>query len=167
MSRVQMSQGQPPLYVSAYYRSQVDNSPNKSLVGLDSASEQVYDLVGNSKSTVVLAGDCNCAGPVFCLLLRVSSDCTQLITGQVTKVTCPVIGQAQPELTPSKRQKMSPDIDWDSLSTRAGCRLVSVSVISLLRSHLNLVYPSCKKTQLGWHHYWTYSSLIMIRYCHQ
>ena len=80
MSRVQMSQGQPPLYVGAYYRSQVDNSPNTSLDGLDSALEQVYDLVGNSKSTVVLAGDFNC-----------------------------------------------PDIDWDSLSTRAGCKLVSVS----------------------------------------
>ena len=32
----------------------------------------------------------------------------QPITGQVTEVTCPVIGRAQPELTPSKRQKMGP-----------------------------------------------------------
>ena len=47
-------------------------------------------------------------GPVFCLLLRVSSDCAQPITGQVTEVTCPVIGQAQPELTPNKRQKTGP-----------------------------------------------------------
>ena len=39
---------------------------------------------------------------VFCLLW-VSSDCAQPITGQVTEVTCPVIGRAQPELTPSKR----------------------------------------------------------------
>ena len=45
------------------------------------------------------------SGPVFCLLLGVSSDYAQPITGQVTKVTCPVIGQAQPELTPIKRQK--------------------------------------------------------------
>ena len=37
--------------------------------------------------------------PVFCLLLRVSSDYAQPITGPVTEVTCPVIGQAQPELT--------------------------------------------------------------------
>ena len=80
MSRMQMSQGQPSLYVGAYYRSQVDNSPSTSLDGLDSALEQVYELVGNSKFTVVLAGDFNC-----------------------------------------------PDIDWDSLSTRAGCKLVSVS----------------------------------------
>ena len=44
-------------------------------------------------------------GPVFCLFLWVSSDHAQPITGQVTEVTCPVIGWAQPELTPGKRQK--------------------------------------------------------------
>ena len=33
-------------------------------------------------------------GPVFCLLLRVSSGYAQPITGQVTEVTCPVVGQA-------------------------------------------------------------------------
>ena len=38
------------------------------------------------------------SGPVFCLLLGVSSDYAQPIMGQVTEVTCPVIGQAQPEL---------------------------------------------------------------------
>ena len=47
-------------------------------------------------------------GPIFCLLLGVSPDYAQPITGQVSEVTCPVIGQAQPELTPSKRQKMGP-----------------------------------------------------------
>ena len=51
-------------------------------------------------------------GPVFCLLLGVSSDYAQPITGQVTVVTCPVIGRAQPELTPSKRQKSGPG--WSS-----------------------------------------------------
>ena len=45
------------------------------------------------------------SGPIFCLLLRVSSDYAQPITGQVKEVTCPVIGQAQPELILSKRQK--------------------------------------------------------------
>ena len=45
------------------------------------------------------------AGLVFCLLLRVSSDYAQPITCQVTEVTCPVIARAQPELTPSRRQK--------------------------------------------------------------
>ena len=50
---------------------------------------------------------CN-PGSVFCLLLGISSDYPQPITGQVTEVTCPVIGRAQPELTPSKRQKTGP-----------------------------------------------------------
>ena len=45
------------------------------------------------------------SGLVFGLLLRVCSDYAQPITGQVTELTCPEIGQAQPELTPSKRQE--------------------------------------------------------------
>ena len=48
------------------------------------------------------------SGPVFCLLLGVSSDYAQPITGQVTEVTCPVISRAKPELNPSKRQKTGP-----------------------------------------------------------
>ena len=44
--------------------------------------------------------------PVFFFLLEVSSNYARSITGQVTEVTCPAIGRAQPELTPSKRQKM-------------------------------------------------------------
>ena len=46
--------------------------------------------------------------PVFGLLLRVSSDYAQPATGHVTEVNCPVIGRAQPEFTPSKRQKTDP-----------------------------------------------------------
>ena len=53
------------------------------------------------------------SGPVFCLLLGVSSDYAQPITGQVTEVTCPVIGRAQPELTLSKRQKTGPGLASD------------------------------------------------------
>ena len=49
-------------------------------------------------------------GTVFCLLLGESSDYAQPITGQVTKVTCPVIGRAQPVFTPSKGQKTGPDV---------------------------------------------------------
>ena len=55
-------------------------------------------------------------GPDFCLLLGVSSDYAQPITGQVTEVTCPVIGGAQPEVTLSKRQKMGPDAPVSSSS---------------------------------------------------
>ena len=51
---------------------------------------------------------CLVTGLVFCLLLGGSSDYAQPITGHVTEVTCPVIGRAQPELTPSKRQKTGP-----------------------------------------------------------
>ena len=47
-------------------------------------------------------------GSIFCLLLRVSSDYAQPITGQVTEVIWPVIGQAQPELTLSQRWKTGP-----------------------------------------------------------
>ena len=50
--------------------------------------------------------------PVFCLLLVVSSDYAQPITGQVTEVTCHVIGRAQPEFTPSKRQRTGPGYSW-------------------------------------------------------
>ena len=57
-------------------------------------------------------------GPVFCLLLGASSDCAQPITGQVTEVTCPVIGQAQPELTLIKRQKTGPGFDNGLASKR-------------------------------------------------
>ena len=46
--------------------------------------------------------------PVFCLFLGVNSDYAQPTTGPVTKVTCPVIGRVQPELTLSKRQKTDP-----------------------------------------------------------
>ena len=49
-------------------------------------------------------------GPVFCLLLEVSSGCAKPITRQVTSVTCLVIGRAQPELTQSKRQKTGPGV---------------------------------------------------------
>ena len=80
LARVSMTPGQPPLYVGAYYRSQIDNPTNTSLDGLDKALEQVFDLVGNGKATVVLAGDLNC-----------------------------------------------PDIDWDSLSVKPGCKIVGVS----------------------------------------
>ena len=45
LSRISISNGQPPLYVGAYYRSQIDNSPNSSLDGLEKALEQVYDLM--------------------------------------------------------------------------------------------------------------------------
>ena len=50
------------------------------------------------------------SGSIFCLLLKESSDYGQPITGQVTEVSCTVIGRTQPELTSSKRQKMGPGL---------------------------------------------------------
>ena len=58
-------------------------------------------------------------GLVFCLLLEVSSDYAQPITGQVTEVTCPVIGRPQPELTSSKTQKTGPVLVRWHLYTKA------------------------------------------------
>ena len=40
-------------------------------------------------------------------MLRVNSDYAQPITGQVTEVTCPVIGRAQPEITPARDRKQA------------------------------------------------------------
>ena len=70
------------------------------------------------------------SGPIFRLFLEVSSDYAQPITGQVTEVTCPVIGRAQPEFTPSKRQKTGPD-------TRRWCMAVHVSNMFLLHMKYN------------------------------
>ena len=47
----------------------------------------------------------NNLGPFSVSCSELSSDYAQPITGQVTEVTSPVIGQAWPELTTSKRQK--------------------------------------------------------------
>ena len=55
-----------------------------------------------------LPGPGDSPGPIFRVLLWVSSGYAQPITGQVTEVTCPVIGRAQHELTLSKRQKTGP-----------------------------------------------------------
>ena len=64
-----------------------------------------YKILLHWNVSSLAASDVATSGPVFCLLLRVSSGYAQPITGQVTEVTCPVIGWAQPEITPSKRQE--------------------------------------------------------------
>ena len=55
-----MANGQLPLYIGAYCRSQIDNTANTSLDGLSSVLSQVTHLVGNSKVTVILTGEFNC-----------------------------------------------------------------------------------------------------------
>ena len=64
-----------------------------------------YDINCKTYLEISLSLNLNRSGSVFCLLLIVSSDYAQPITAQVTEVTCPVIGRAQPEFTPSKRLK--------------------------------------------------------------
>ena len=61
-----------------------------------------------SKISILILNQPPAFQAVFCLLIWVSSDYAQPIARQVTEVACPGIGQAQPELTPSKRQKTGP-----------------------------------------------------------
>ena len=82
------------------------------------------------------------SGPVLCVLLGVSSNYAQPITGQVTEVTCTVIGRAQPELTPSKRQKTGPDpihhcFEW-YLETLTNFSHISASYVASLRQVASL-----------------------------
>ena len=51
-------------------------------------------------------------GPFSVSCLEYSQDYAQIIAGQVTEVTCPVIGWAQPKLTLSRRQKTGPSPLW-------------------------------------------------------
>ena len=81
-------------------------------------------------------------GPVFCLLLGVSSDYAQPITGQVTEVTCPVIGRAQPKLTMSKRQKSGAGQNIRYFNRSWWTVLLSTSLE--LRTYLNLRTPVLK-----------------------
>ena len=94
------------------------------------------------------------SGPVFCLLLGVSSDYAQPITGQVTEVTCPEIGRAQPELIPSKIQKTGPGLPFlpafrqyyrkTSSISRTKFQSLNVSCVLLQLSLLNPLKPGVK-----------------------
>ena len=93
-------------------------SPFISFTGVDMSNWGSRLLYSNEPAIELMLSSvwyCLKPGPVFCLLLGVSSDYAQPITGQVTEVTCPVIGWTQSELTSSKRQKMDPDIPVVSL----------------------------------------------------
>ena len=62
VSRVSTANGEPPLYVMTYYRSQTDNPHNTSLDSLEKAITEVIGLIGDSKGTLILTGDFNCPG---------------------------------------------------------------------------------------------------------
>ena len=98
------------------------------------------------------------SGPVFCLLLGVSSDYAQPITGQVTEVTCPVIGWAQPELTPSTRQKTGPVLSVPlanrvyvntSVVAQRECQKLPHSTLPLLCACVNVTKKSVSFWLLG------------------
>ena len=55
-----MANGQSPLYIGAYYRSEIDNTANISLDGFSFDLSQVTNLVDISKATVLLTGDFDC-----------------------------------------------------------------------------------------------------------
>ena len=84
---------------------------------------------------------CPLPGPIFYLLLGVSSDYAQPITGQVTEVTCPVKGRAQSELTPSKRQKTDPErrLHWavNGLLPKAPDHYLSLTSFILMSSWIS------------------------------
>ena len=67
------------------------------------------------------------------LLVRASSDYAQPITGQVTEVTCPVIGRAQLGLSPSKRQKRALS------GLFPFCRIGTVREIDRFATYLSLI----------------------------
>ena len=80
-------------------------------------------------------------GLVFCLSLGGSSDYAQPIAGQVTEVTCPVIGQTLSELTPSKRQKTSPGcLKVNNVLPLVGKLYDTATHISLIRIENHWVY---------------------------
>ena len=83
---------------------------------------------------------CPNSGSIFCLWLGVSSGYAQPITGQVTSVTCPVIGRAQPELTPSKRQKSSHRHSTRRSTVYLGLTVTGPSVDLSLISRRSTVY---------------------------
>ena len=74
----------------------------------------------------------NLTWALICLLFGGSSDYAQPIPDQFTEVTCPVIGRAQPELTPSKRQKM------DLVELHAFIKSLWVPELSLLQIHTKI-----------------------------
>ena len=114
-------------------------------------------------------------GPVFCLLLRVSSDYAQPITGQITEVTCPEIDQAQPGLTPSKRQKTGPGGSRPAASTVLNtkwCNFCPTSLplnnfiwcqTTLLKIFNNIWhYGECNKSLSVWGSYFHWNSSFWL-----
>ena len=100
-------------------------------------------------------------GPGFCLLLGVSSDHPQPITGQVTEVTCPVIGWAQSPWQRVLCDKFMiilvlPVLTKDPWGWAMGCLLGFNIWSKFFVSHFNTVYS------IVWHWTVSYQELKVI-----
>ena len=84
---------------------------------------------------------------VFCLFLRVSSEYVQPITGQVTDVTCPVIGRAQPDLPPSKKQITGTDRELCAFSHTLFIPHLLDSDINVMNATRNITHM-CSMVQI-------------------
>ena len=91
------------------------------------------------------------------------SDYAQPITGQVTEVSCPVIGWAQPELTVSKRQKMFPVqgqqsgwLDCSILTHWGRVTLICVCKLTIIGSD-NGLSPEWRQAII-----WTNAGILLI-----
>ena len=96
--RVSTCSKMPSLYVCAYYRPQTDNTPNTSLDSLKSALDQIEQLAGRSKSTLVVTGDFNCP--------NIDWDSMSLIQGNTIPKVCDKLidVMAQSGLTQMQRE---------------------------------------------------------------
>ena len=92
-----------------------------------SLKQNMY-ISGTERSLIEIQSE-----PVSCLLLGVSSDYAQPITGQVIEVTFSVIGRAQPELIPNKRQKTDPGVDYTH-------PLLNTTTLALQRPGRSIMY---------------------------
>ena len=77
-------------------------------------------------------------------MLGVISDYTQAITGQVTEVTCPVIGRTQPELSASKTQKTGHGV---ATSVNIAYRDSQLNISGCRNNKIIITIP------VGWDHY--------------
>ena len=118
----------------------------------------IFVSYSNNKCSWIIINNNNqipSPGPVFCLLLGVSSDYAQPITGQVTEVTCPVMCWAQSELTLSKRQKTGPELATAPSPhpcERQGSHVLTVMMIMMMTRY----------SVVQCHHAWYITNLLVM-----
>ena len=118
--RVSTCSKMPSLYVCAYYRPQTDNTPNTSLDSLKSALDQIEQLAGQSKSTLVVTGDFNCP--------NIDWDSMSLIQGNTIPKVCDKLidVMAQSGLTQMQRETTKLDSILDLFFTNSPGLVTSI-----------------------------------------